>query len=71
MAKNGTISESRIEEVMNVEKPMYSTITFRLSTISRFFPAGTSGEEIENTIIRLLEQYQKKRENKKTYEETR
>ena len=71
MAKKGTINESRIEEVMNVEKPMYSTITFRLSTISKFFPAGTSGEEIENTIIRLLEQYQRKRENRKTYEETR
>lgn len=71
MAKKGTISERRIEEVMNVAKPMYSTITFRLGTVEKYFPAGTSGKEIEETIIRLLEEYQKKRENKKTYEETR
>lgn len=71
LAQIGKISEDAIEAVMTVEKPMYETITFRRNTVEKYFPAGTSGREIEKTIIRLLEEYSQKRENKKTYEETR
>ena len=71
LAQTGRISEDAIEAVMTVEKPMYETITFRRNTVEKYFPAGTSGRDIERTIIRLLEEYQQKRENKKTYEETR
>ena len=71
LAQIGKISEDAIEAVMTVEKPMYETITFRRNTVEKYFPAGTSGREIERTIIRLLEEYQQKRENRKTYEETR
>ena len=71
LAQIGKISEDAIEAVMTVEKPMYETITFRRNTVEKYFPAGTSGREIEKTIIRLLEEYQQKRENKKTYEEER
>ena len=56
---------------MTVEKPMYTTITLRQSTVAKYFPAGTSGRDIERTIIRLLEEYRQKRENKKTYQEER
>ena len=71
LAQIGKISEDDIEAVMTVEKPMYETITFRRNTVEKYFPAGTSGREIEKTIIRLLEEYQQKRENKKTYQEER
>lgn len=71
LAQIGKISEDAIEAVMTVEKPMYETITFRRNTVEKYFPAGTSGREIEKTIIRLLEEYQRKRENKKTYQEER
>ena len=71
LAQIGKISDDAIEAVMTVEKPMYETITFRRNTVEKYFPAGTSGREIEKTIIRLLEEYQQKRENRKTYEETR
>lgn len=71
LAQIGKISEDAIEAVMTVEKPMYETITFRRNTVEKYFPAGTSGREIEKTIIRLLEEYQQKRENKKTYQEER
>lgn len=71
LAQIGKISEDAIEAVMTVEKPMYETITFRRNTVEKYFPAGTSGREIEKTIIRLLEEYQQKRESRKTYEETR
>lgn len=71
LAQIGKISEDAIEAVMTVEKPMYETITFRRNTVEKYFPAGTSGRDIERTIIRLLEEYRQKRENKKTYQEER
>lgn len=65
------ISDSAIEAVMLVEKPMYETITFRRNTMEKYFPKGTSGREIEQTIIRLLEDMAKQRKNKKSYENER
>lgn len=62
------ISDDAIEAVMLVEKPMYETITFRRNTMEKYFPQGTTGKEMEATIIRLLEDYQRQRENKKTYD---
>ena len=56
---------------MTVEKPMYETITFRRNTVEKYFPAGTTGKEIEEIIIRLLENYARQQENKKTYEPER
>ena len=65
------ISDSAIEAVMLVEKPMYETITFRRNTMEKYFPKGTTGKEMEETIIKLLEDMAKQRENKKTYENER
>lgn len=71
LAQIDKIDDSAIETVMTVEKPMYETITFRRNTVEKYFPAGTSGKEIEQTIIHLLEAYAQKRENKKTYDHER
>ena len=71
LAQIDKIDDSAIETVMTVEKPMYETITFRRGTVEKYFPAGTSGKEIEETIIRLLEDYSRKREIKKTYDQER
>ena len=62
------ISDSAIEAVMLVEKPMYETITLRKNTMEKYFPPGTSGREMEETIIKLLENMAKQREAKKTYD---
>lgn len=65
------ISDDAIEAVMLVEKPMYETITFRKNTMEKYFPQGTTGKEMEETILRLLEDMKRQRENKKTYETER
>ena len=65
------IDDDKIEAVMTVEKPMYETITFRRSTVEKYFPAGTTGKEIERTIIRLLESYARQREKNKRQEPER
>ena len=62
------INDSAIEAVMLVEKPMYETITLRKNTMEKYFPPGTSGREMEETIIKLLEDMAKQRESKKTYD---
>ena len=62
------INDSAIEAVMLVEKPMYETITLRKNTMEKYFPPGTTGREMEETIIKLLENMAKQRETKKTYD---
>lgn len=51
------INDREIDRVLTVEKPMYETIVFRRNKIEHFFPAGTTGQQIEKTIYKLLEQY--------------
>ncbi|MBO4384296.1 MAG: ParB/RepB/Spo0J family partition protein [Clostridia bacterium] len=70
-AAEGKLTDERIVDIMTVDKPMYTTITFRHSTVAKYFPEGTPGKVIEETIIRLLEEYRQKRENIKTYQEER
>lgn len=62
------INDSAIEAVMLVEKPMYETITLRKNTMEKYFPPGTTGREMEETIIKLLENMAKQRKTKKTYD---
>ncbi len=71
LAQIDKIDDSAIETVMTVEKPMYETITFRRNTVEKYFPAGTTGKEIEQTIIRLLENYSKQRESRRSYDQER
>lgn len=59
LAETNRINEEEIERVMTVEKPMYETITFRRNTVEHFFPEGTTGKQIEQIILRLLENYQR------------
>lgn len=60
MAADKTITDKRIVDVLTVEKPMYETITFRFNTIEKFFPAGTTGKQMEQKIYEWMEQYRRK-----------
>ena len=59
LSDTNRINDREIDKVLTVEKPMYETIVFRRNKIEHFFPHGTKGQEIEQTIIRLLERYQR------------
>ena len=59
LAKEGTIDDKRIDRVLTVEKPMYETITFRFNTIEKFFPAGTTGKQMEQKIYEWMERYRR------------
>jgi len=60
LSKEGKITDQRIVEVLTIEKPMYETITFRFNTIEKFFPAGTTGKQMEQKIYEWMEQYRRK-----------
>ena len=59
MAQDGSITDKRIDDVLTVEKPMYETITFRFNTIEKFFPAGTTGKQMEQKIYEWMERYRR------------
>lgn len=59
LADTNKISDKEIDKVLTVQKPMYETIVFRRNKLEHFFPEGMTGQEIERTIIRLLERYQR------------
>lgn len=59
LADINKINDKEIDRVLTVQKPMYETIVFRRNKIEHFFPDGMTGPEIERTIIRLLERYQR------------
>ena len=59
MAQEKTINDQRIVDVLTVEKPMYETITFRFNTIEKFFPAGTTGKQMEQKIYEWMERYRR------------
>ncbi len=68
MAKDGTITDQRIDEVLTVEKPMYETITFRFNTVEEYFPSGTTGKEMQDIILKLLKDYQQSWQKKRHQE---
>ena len=59
LADTNKINDKEIDKVLTVQKPMYETIVFRRNKIEHFFPDGMTGQEIERTIIRLMERYQR------------
>ncbi len=72
MANDGTINDEKIVEVLTVQKPMYETITFRFNTIEKYFPAGTTGKEMEELLYSWMKDYrerwQKEREQAREQE---
>ena len=67
------ISDTEIDRILTVEKPMYETIVFRRSKIEQFFPAGMTGKEIEDKLYDLMAQYRDnwQREQKRAMEQER
>lgn len=61
-AEEGKLSEDVILSIMQEEKPNQKE-QFRMprERISKYFPAGTPAQKIEDTIIKALELYQRQR----------
>lgn len=62
-AQNGRLDKDGMERVMNEEKPnQREQIRLSSERVDRFFPKGFTPKQKEDTIIKLLSEWQRKRE---------
>lgn len=64
-SQDGKLNAAVIESIMQEQKPEKIKITFDEDKINRYFPKNYTKKQIEDTIIRLLEQYRKQQIKKK------
>ena len=63
LSQEGGCTQDAIVDVMNeVKKPEVGRLTFSTDSLRKYFPKSYTAKQMEETIIRLLEQYMKKRQ---------
>ena len=64
LAQDGTFTTETIVAIMGEEKKSeLDTVTIKNDTLSKYFPRSYTPKQMEDTIIKLLEQWQKKRQH--------
>ena len=64
LAQDGTFSTETIVAIMGEEKKSeLDTVTIKNDTLRKYFPRSYTPKQMEDTIIKLLEQWQKKRQH--------
>ncbi|MGN0131246.1 MAG: chromosome partitioning protein ParB, partial [Lachnospiraceae bacterium] len=62
-SQDGKLSEDVILDIMSEEKKSsLDKVTFSSDTLRKYFPRSYTPKKMEETIIKLLEQWQRKRE---------
>ena len=62
LAQEGNFTMNAAREIMNeVKKGDLERVTFRNEQLRRFFPRSYTAQQMQDTIIKLLDQWQKKR----------
>ena len=63
LSQSGQLNEDNMLDIMSEQKkPERNDITIKSETIRKYFPRSYSPRQIEETIIRLLETWQRKRQ---------
>lgn len=64
LAQDGTFTTETIVAIMGEEKKSeIDTVTIKNDTLRKYFPRSYTPKQMEDTIIKLLEQWQKKRQH--------
>ena len=64
LAQDGTFTTETVIAIMGEEKKSeLDTVTIKNDTLRKYFPRSYTPKQMEDTIIRLLEQWQKKRQH--------
>lgn len=64
LAQDGTFTTETVVAIMGEEKKSeLDTVTIKNDTLRKYFPRSYTPKQMENTIIKLLEQWQKKRQH--------
>ena len=61
-SQEGKLSEDVIDAIMSEEKKEVDRITLTSDKLKRYFPKSFTPRQMEETIFKLLEQWQQKRE---------
>ena len=66
-SKESVLTKDKIHEIMSARspsvKPREPQLTIAVSKVERYFPKGFSSEQMESTILKLLENYYRKRQD--------
>lgn len=66
-SKESVLTKDTINEIMSARspsvKPREPQLTIAVSKVERYFPKGFSSEQMESTILKLLENYYRKRQD--------
>ena len=63
MSQDGTLNEDTMLEVMSeVKKGELDKVSFSSDTMRKYFPKSYTPQRMQETIIKLLEQWQRKRQ---------
>ena len=66
-SKESVLTKDKINEIMSARspsvKPREPQLTIAVSKVERYFPKGFSSEQMESTILKLLENYYRKRQD--------
>ena len=64
LAQDGTFTTETVVAIMGEEKKSeLNTVTIKNDTLRKYFPRSYTPKQMEDTIIKLLEQWQKKRQH--------
>lgn len=61
-SQQGKLSEDVMHVILSEEKKEVDRITLKSDTLSKYFPKSYTPKQMQDTIIKLLEQWQKKRQ---------
>ncbi|MBQ2726214.1 MAG: ParB/RepB/Spo0J family partition protein, partial [Clostridia bacterium] len=65
-SQEGTLTDDSMLEIMcEIKKPAWDRITLKGARLRQYFPANYTPLQIENTIYRILEAWQKQKKNTK------
>ena len=68
LAQNGTFSTATVVAIMGEEKKSeLDTVTIKNETLRKYFPRTYTPKQMEDTIIKLLAQWQKKRQHEQEH----
>lgn len=61
LSQSGQLDRSAINAILGEQKPQQSQIVIKSDQISKYFPKDTSPDQIQDTIIKLLDTWYKRR----------
>lgn len=74
-SKDGTLTLDKLEEIMSAQKPSVAprepVLNINVSKVAQYFPTGCTKQQMENRILKILENYFRQMAHEQAHEEER